>query len=105
MLNLIRTDERLTYEGAGFKVFFRRLPQTIRGEILRKHTSRGVPDIGAATLEMLRYCVVGWEGVADGGKEIPFAPELVERMPDEVLTDILERANRNVGTLEVELGN
>lgn len=104
MLNLIDTAERLKYTGDGFTIMFRRIPAGVRARIIRENTQRGVPDMGAATQALLRWCIVDWDGVLLNGEKVDCTPERVDLIPDAVGAEVLERANSTV-RLEDELGN
>lgn len=95
-LHLIQEDERFEYKGEGFTIYYRRIPGSKRAEILKKHTRRqGAVDIGDATLEMMKWCIRGWDGVNMAGEPVEFKTGLVERIPDDILGEIAERAGAN----------
>jgi hypothetical protein len=117
-LRLITGDERLTYEGDGFKIFYRRIPTSKRGRIVEKNTKQGrETNWYQATVEMLEYCIIGWDGlfrVIDGKEEpTPYDPAYIGDIPEEVTTELAEKmgaaipsqgiAKSTVG--EVEAGN
>ena len=39
-IQIVQDDERLTYENAGSKIFYRRISTAKRSAIVRKHTKR-----------------------------------------------------------------
>ncbi len=67
-----------------------------KNAIIKKYTKRGKVDFGAVALDELRFIITGWEGVQDGGKDIPYDAELVERLPGDYLNDILELSGGNI---------
>jgi len=97
-IQIVRDEERLVYEAEGSKIFYRRISTLRRGGIVRKHTKRGKTDWNAVTKELLEYVVLGWENVERAGKPVPYSPELVMLLPEEVLSDLLELCGANIGT-------
>jgi len=89
-IRLIQDDERLVYEVEGSRIFYRRLSSLRRARIIRKHTKRGKTDWSAVTQEMLEEIITGWEGVEGPDGPVEFSRDLVTRLPDDVVTDILE---------------
>lgn len=89
-IQIVQSEEKLTYETEGSKIFYRRISTLKRGTIIKKRTKRGKPDWAAITEDILRYVVTGWENVQRAGVEITFDPELITALPEDVLTDILE---------------
>lgn len=89
-IQIVQEEERLTHQSEGSKSFYRRISTLRRGRIVKKHTNRGKTDWNEVTIDILAYVVLGWETVRLGKKEVPFDPELVPRLPDEILSDILE---------------
>jgi len=99
-VKLIKDDERLVLYSHGAKFFYRRIRPVERQNIIRKHTKRGDVDWGAASMEMLRLCVKGWEGVGNEDGEIPFSPELLNDLPEEILIEIMEATGAAEGESE-----
>ena len=91
-IQIIEKDEKLTYEIEGSKISYRRITTLKRGAIVKRHTKRGKADWNAITEEILRYIITGWENVEKAGLEIPFDPDLITAIPEDVLTEILELA-------------
>ena len=95
-IQLIKDDERQTYNAEGTKIFYRRISELRKNSIIKRHTKRGKTDYGAVALDELRYIVTGWEGMQEGGKDVPFDADLVERIPGDYLNDILELSGGNI---------
>lgn len=89
-IQIIQSDERLTYEAEGSKIFYRRISTLRRAAIIKKHTKRGKPNWGKITSDLLIEAITGWEDVQQAGKDIPFSAELITALPEETLTDVLE---------------
>jgi hypothetical protein len=109
-LRLIKTDEKLVYDGEGFKIYYRRLPNHVRAGIVKRHTKRGIVDFYGASVAQLEYCVTGWENVyeeeADGKrKDIGFDQEKIRYIPDDVQADLLELIGAAVETLDKDAEN
>ncbi|MEW6427330.1 MAG: hypothetical protein AB1568_04765 [Thermodesulfobacteriota bacterium] len=91
-IQIVREEERLTYSAHGSKIHYRRMSSLKRSALIRQHTRRGVVDWGAVTAAILRWIVLGWDGVQSGGADIPFDPELVPCLPEEITTELLDLA-------------
>ena len=110
-LRLINADERLTFEGDGFKIFYRRIPNARRGRIMEKNTKRGGEvNFNRATIEMLEYSVTGWDGfyTQNGSGErqdVAFDPGKIEFIPDEVQAELMELIGANADRGDVEAKN
>lgn len=89
-IQILKEEERHTYELDGSKIQYRRMSTLKRGQVVRRHTRRGKVDWDAVTREMLQYVITGWENVQSGGQSVPYSPELVTQLPDEVTNEILE---------------
>jgi len=89
-IQIVQDEERFTYEVDGSKIFYRRISTLRRGQIVQRHTKRGKTDWNAVTEEVLKYVVLGWEAVEMAGEDIPFSEGLISRLPDDVLSYILE---------------
>jgi hypothetical protein len=96
-IQLIRDDERLIYQLEDSKIFYRRISTSKRSKIVANHTKRGKTDWVAVTRDLAGEIIIGWENVVDGGKEIPFSKDLVTRIPDEVLSEILQLSGAAIG--------
>lgn len=109
-LRLIDEEELLTYEGPGFKIFYRRLPNKLRAQIVDRHTKRGgTTNFTQASIDYLKYCVKGWEGVYIEKKgvreDIAFEPSKVELLPDLVQADLVDLIGANADEEAEDLGN
>lgn len=110
-LRIIREDERLTYDGDGFKIFYRRIPNFRRGAIQEKYRKRGGEiNISRATDEMLEYCVTGWSGFFYDNEEgrridVAYDPKIVRAIPDDVLVEIVDLCGANADSGVVEAKN
>lgn len=89
-IQIVKAEEKFTYQSDGSKIFYRRIPSFTRGQIVKRHTKRGVSDWNKVTRDVLAYVITGWENIKSGADEIPFDPELVPQLPEETLTDILD---------------
>jgi len=93
-LQLISNKEQLKLKIActdnEVEVTYRRCTTTAAQAISRNHQAAGKFDGNAAVMETLQKYIVSWKGVVDeNGKELPFSPELVEYLPDEVQGEIV----------------
>jgi len=111
-LRIIREDESLTYKGDGFEIYYRRIPNKRRGNILEKHKKRGQAEanLNSATQEMMEYCILGWKGFyyLNQNKErvdLPFDSGIIGAIPDEVLADVVELCGANADQGQVEAKN
>lgn len=96
-ITLVRDEEKRVYEADGSRIYYRRISTGERHRIVKRHTKRGKTDVVAVTEALLRHAITGWEGVSDGVNEVPFSPDLVLSLPEDVASDILERASQNSG--------
>jgi len=102
-IRLISKTERLVYEIEGSKFFYKRVFPAYWNDLKRKHTKRGMVDMGAAGFDLLETHVIGWENVVDEkNKEVPFAKELILQLPDPILADLIVAINGNVYTEDGE---
>lgn len=109
-LNLVNAAERLKFEGDGFVIFYRRITNQKRNQIVQRHTNRrGEPDNAAIADEILEFCVTGWTGVAefkDGAwVEVPFDETKVSLIPDEIGGELMDHLGRNAAQKSVEVKN
>ena len=109
-LRLIDEDEALTHEGDGFKIFYRRLPNKRRANIVDACTNRaGTTNFTKASTQMLEYSVQGWEGVYvfENGKrkDIPFEKSKIDLIPDAVQAEMVELIGENADREDENLGN
>jgi len=107
---IIKTDERLStiIEGATF--YYRRIKGHIRASIVERFTNKrtGKTNWGKASDAMLRYCLLGWKDVIEpDGVVVPFDSELVDALPDEVQSILVEAigANASQEAQDVEVKN
>jgi hypothetical protein len=103
-IQIVQEEERLIYENEGSRIFYRRIPTVKRSFIQKKHTKRGQPDWSAVTKEFLEYVVLDWDGVEKGGKAIPYDKELVQYLPDDVTTEILDLSGASTALAREETG-
>ena len=88
-IRLIKDEERLVYEAEGTKIFYRRISDVKKAANVKRYTKKGKTDWGAVTSDLLRQIVLGWENMKDGDMDVPFDPELVTRLPGDVVEDLL----------------
>lgn len=107
-LRLIDEEERLVYdEGEGWRLFYRRIPESIYNAIVRKCTNaKQVTNWAAAGRELFNYAARDWEGVEDeNGTAVAFSLELAERLPAKVRGKIVELAADTGEGMEAGLKN
>ncbi len=110
-LRLINSEERLKFEGDGFNIFYRRLPNAKRGRIMEQNSKRGGDvNFNKATIQMLEYSITGWSGFytedASGNREeIPYDVTKVALIPDEVQAELMDLIGANADRGEVEAKN
>jgi len=100
-IQIVKDTERLTYKNGGSTIYYRRIPSVKRSFIIKKNTKRGFPDWPAITKEIMDYIVLGWDTVQDGGKDLPYDPELIPYLPEDVNLDLLDLSG---GALAFEQG-
>jgi hypothetical protein len=88
-IQIIQDDEKFTYENAGSKIFYRRISTARRAAIVRKNTKRGKSDWSAVTAELITAGIIGWENVQVKGAAVPYSDELALKLPEEVLTELV----------------
>lgn len=107
-LRLIKDDERLVYEiDDEARIYYRRLPNRKRGEIIDRHTKRGTTNWVGATLEMLEHAVIGWEGFYemngdDKRVDVPYSLDKVRWIPDDEQTNLFDLLGENTGSVEAK---
>ena len=99
-IELVKKEEKLTYESCGSTIFYRRISTLKRGAIIRRHTKRGRVDWAAVTASLLQYIVTGWKNVRSAGAEVPYEPELVNALPEEISSELLDLAGGAEGAGE-----
>ena len=111
-IRIVKETERLVFEGDGFKIFYRRMPAPIRADIIRRNTPRrgGDPDYAKASISMLRYCILGWEGVYDFNEsgereEVEFSKDLIGMLPDSVQADLIDLFGGTNPEMESDIKN
>lgn len=88
-ITLVSEAERLIYTSGRAKIFYRRVPSLKRALGVKRHTKRGQTDYSAVAAELLVWAILGWEGVDDGKNDVPFAPELIASLPEDVRGDLM----------------
>lgn len=91
-IQIIQDDERLTYELAGSKIYYRRISTMRRSAIVRKHTKRGKTNWQDVTADIIEYVITGWDTVQSKGVDVPFSIDLAKRLPEDCLSDIVALA-------------
>jgi len=107
-IKLVKESERLVLDGDGFKIFYRRVPSPVRGDITRRATPRrgGDPDWTKVSRQMLTYAILDWEGVFDDDNQaVPYSPELAENLPEEIQVELLEKVGQNIDRVQAESKN
>lgn len=89
-IKIVEENERRVYEAEGSKIYYRRLSTLQRARIVRRHTKRGKTDWAAVTKDMLAEIIIGWENVEGPDGPVEFSKELIPRLHDDAVTDILE---------------
>lgn len=101
-IRVIREDDRLVALlqaenlegekfGEKFEFYYRQMPGDVLARIQRKHTKKGVLDIGEFALECVRWGCRGW---ADGvvvdrdGNHVGFSEEIVPTLPGSIRDDL-----------------
>jgi len=102
-VRIISDSERNVMEYSGSKFYYRRISISKSMEINRNHTKRGLTDHIAAGLEMVEWCLLGWDNVEDeNGNSVEFNKGLIRSLPDEIineLTMVLRDATPGVNAL------
>ena len=89
-IQIVQSNEKLVYKAEDSKIFYRRISTLKRGAIVKKNTKRGKTDWNKTTSDILAYVITGWENVQQAGQDIPFDSDLIVKLPEDTLTDILE---------------
>ena len=89
-IELTKDVERLVYTHEESRIYYKRISKTRSNFIQKKHTKRGVQDWNAITDEIMTECILGWDGINDKGKTVPFSPELIPRLPFVVHNDLVD---------------
>jgi hypothetical protein len=84
-IRIVKRDERLTFESDESKIFYRRITERERNEIRERNSDGPEFDSEGFTRDVLKLCVVGWEGILDGDQPAAFTIENVEALPTTVL--------------------
>ena len=94
-IQIVKQEEKNTYEVDGSKVYYRRIPTGVQSRIIQRNTRKGKTDWQAVTKEFLEYIIIGWDGVMDGDSPVQFDQSLIASLPADVLNDILDLAKSN----------
>ena len=89
----IETDERLSWAfDADTTIYYRRATQGEIDNARRRHTHRGVTNSDEVGRELVRACVIGWEGyITAEGEPVPYSQAEVDALPIEVKNALAER--------------
>lgn len=88
-IQIVQTEEKLTYMDEGSEIYYRRIPTLRRSAIVKKYTKRGKANWAKVTEAILLYVILGWKDVECAGAEISFSPELIASLPEDTVLDIL----------------
>jgi len=95
-IQIISKDERLTAEISGVQFTYRRITEVEQGTIERKHTDKGRINWRSITEDILKRCLLDWDGVTDGeGNRVPFDASLIAALPSEVRGELAEKLYAN----------
>lgn len=104
-IRIIRKNEKNVYRWDDTEIYYRRVSSSVSSKINEEHKKRGVIDVTAAGMATLEWAITGWKGVLDeNDQEIPFDPELIKDLPDEILLEIANRL-REASPERVQLSN
>lgn len=68
------------------RIKYRRIPPGEDDRLIDKHTQRGVLDERGLVLDVMDYCILGWEQVyQDNGQEADFHDSLIMQIPDDAI--------------------
>lgn len=65
------------YESVSFDAVFKRITQTRIGEI-----TKAVEDGSISDADLCREVLIGWSGITEDEKEVPFTPGMLDRLLD-----------------------
>lgn len=95
-IQLIDKDERLQADISGVTFTYRRITEVEQGVIERKHTDKGRTNWRSVTEDILKRCLLDWDGVTDGdGNAVPFDAGLIAALPSEVRGELAEKLYQN----------
>jgi len=103
-IQIVKETERLVYKNDGSKIYYRRISSAKRGFIVKKNTKRGFVDWQAVSKEIMDYIVLGWDNVQDDGEVLPFDPESIAGLPDDVNLDLLDLSGGALALEQRETG-
>jgi hypothetical protein len=93
---LISPTEKLRFMVGDTAFFYRRLPPSMRRDLMAEYSVRGTFDAkGVLGLEVAiaQYCIRGWENLLDAeGKQVPFLEEVIPVLPVAVIQQVGELA-------------
>ena len=99
-VKILNKDERLVHGIGETNFFYKRISPDRAAAIRRKHTRRGDMNASAAGFEILESHLLGWENVQDwDDNDIPFTPENIRLIPDEVLAELITAISSSDGEL------
>lgn len=104
-VKIIKETERNSVVIEGSTFYYRRISVSKSMEINKRHTRRGVVDYAAAGLDVVKYCLLGWDEVLDENDEpIEYDPALVDMIPDNIIGELSEHF-RESSPVRQNLGN
>lgn len=93
---LISSTEKLHFMSDDTTIYYRRLPPSIRRDLLAEHSVRGTFDamsVLGLELAIAQYCIRGWDNLLDGeGKQVPFLEEVIQYLPLTIIQRVGELA-------------
>lgn len=105
-VRLIDPRERLTHKSGASEYYYRRMPATVRNQIMQKCTSRGEINWGKFQLKALEWSLTGWKNVRDlDGNDVAFERRLVAAIPGDDAIALQDLMGANIEADEARLGN
>jgi len=95
---LINKDERFVGKSSGAEFYYRRATIEDYRRIVKENTHRGVEDQMGIAVDLLKFCLLGWDGtiVDAAGKPAPFSAEAVGYLPGKVIREWSEIIGENI---------
>jgi hypothetical protein len=103
---LVEEDERLRHVSGSSVFYYRRLPSPVRNRLEQRHTKRGNLQWGSFMDSIMRWCLLGWDGVTNRqGEAVPFDPELIEKLPADLQVELQDKMGAKASEEDAHTGN
>ncbi len=105
-LQIIADNERLECRISDLTFYYRRIRLKLMNQYQRERTKPdGSIDHNAFAQDILTYCLVGWQGVENGGVPLDFKSDLIDSLPGNVQAQLVKAITEASMGQEYELKN